>query len=92
MVRSQTKRHDPPEDAGRNEATEAPPVLSSREREALHHFSNGLTYLQTAHRMGITTRTVDTYLRRVRAKSGAVSTAELTRLAVALERRESTPQ
>ena len=47
--------------------------------------SNGLTYLQTARRMGITARTVDTYLRRIRAKAGVVSGAELTRLAVALE-------
>lgn len=66
-----------------------PPTFSCREREVLHHFSNGLTYLQTARRMGIAARTVDTYLRRIRAKAGVVSAAELTRLAVALERRES---
>jgi DNA-binding CsgD family transcriptional regulator len=60
-------------------------ALSMREREVLHHVSNGLTYLQTAHRMGIAASTVDTYLRRIRAKAGVLSGAELTRLAVSLE-------
>jgi DNA-binding CsgD family transcriptional regulator len=60
-------------------------ALSAREREVLSHIANGHTYVQTAHRMGIRACTVDTYLRRIRAKSGAVTGAELTRLAVALE-------
>jgi DNA-binding CsgD family transcriptional regulator len=60
-------------------------ALSAREREVLDHIANGCTYVQTAHRMGIRACTVDTYLRRIRAKSGAVTGAELTRLAVALE-------
>ncbi|HET6500083.1 MAG TPA: helix-turn-helix transcriptional regulator [Amycolatopsis sp.] len=62
-----------------------PPNLSSREREVLRHFGRGLTYLQIARRMGIACSTVDTYLRRVRVKSGAASGAELVRLAVILE-------
>ena len=72
-------------------ATDVPSCapLSYRERQVLHHFSNGFTYAQTAHRMGITRSTVDTYLRRIRAKAGVVSSAELTRLAVALEVGES---
>jgi DNA-binding NarL/FixJ family response regulator len=59
--------------------------LSSREREVLTHFGQGLTYSQIAHRMGIAFSTVDTYLRRVRVKSGAASSAELVRLAMSLE-------
>jgi DNA-binding CsgD family transcriptional regulator len=51
----------------------------------LRHFGRGLTYLQIARRMGIACSTVDTYLRRVRVKSGAASSAELVRLAVILE-------
>jgi DNA-binding CsgD family transcriptional regulator len=61
------------------------PNLSEREREVLTHFAHGLTYRQIARRMGITASTVDTYLRRVRVKSGATSSAELVRLAVTLE-------
>jgi DNA-binding CsgD family transcriptional regulator len=59
--------------------------LSPREREVLIHFADGLTYRQIARRMGIATNTVDTYLRRIRDKSGAVNGAELVRLAISLE-------
>jgi DNA-binding CsgD family transcriptional regulator len=59
--------------------------LSTREREVLLHFARGLTYRQIARRMGIATNTVDTYLRRIRLKSGAASAAELVRLGMALE-------
>ncbi|MDQ1711906.1 MAG: hypothetical protein QOE45_1356 [Frankiaceae bacterium] len=60
-------------------------ALSPREVEVLRHFAAGLTYDQAARRMGVTRHTVDTYLRRVRGKTGAGSGAHLTRLAVALE-------
>jgi DNA-binding CsgD family transcriptional regulator len=63
-------------------------TLSTRERQVLHHFAQGCTYLQIAHRLGITAYTVDTYLRRIRAKTGAINAAELTRLAVTLEHLE----
>jgi DNA-binding CsgD family transcriptional regulator len=59
--------------------------LSPREREVLIHFAHGLTYRQIARRMGIATNTVDTYLRRIRVKSGAGNSAELVRLAISLE-------
>lgn len=65
------------------------PKLSPREGEVLRHFSTGFTYAQTANRMGISSHTVDTYLRRIREKTGAGSGAELTRLAVVLEMRDS---
>ncbi|MET9452469.1 response regulator transcription factor [Streptomyces cinerochromogenes] len=66
-------------------ATEAPaPALAPRERETLRHISAGRTYLQTARHMGLSTHTVDAYLRRIRAKFNISNTAELTRMAIAL--------
>jgi DNA-binding CsgD family transcriptional regulator len=62
--------------------------LSPREREVLFHFAHGLTYRQIARQMGIAINTVDTYLRRIRDKSGAANSAELVRLAISLERRD----
>ncbi|MGW2563010.1 response regulator transcription factor [Streptomyces sp. NPDC001514] len=59
-------------------------VLAPRERETLRHIAQGCTYLQTARHMGVSRHTVDAYLRRIRAKLGISSTAELTRLAVSL--------
>ncbi|MBX9398224.1 helix-turn-helix transcriptional regulator [Streptomyces sp. TRM72054] len=64
---------------------EAPaPVLAPREQETLRHIAAGRTYLQTARHMGLSKHTVDAYLRRIRAKLGINSTAELTRLAISL--------
>ncbi|OAH12922.1 response regulator transcription factor [Streptomyces jeddahensis] len=59
-------------------------VLAPRERETLRHIAAGRTYLQTARHMGLSKHTVDAYLRRIRAKLGICSTAELTRLAISL--------
>lgn len=65
--------------------TEAPaPVLAPREQEALRYISAGCTYLQTARLMGLSKHTVDAYLRRIRAKLGINTTAEMTRLAISL--------
>ncbi len=61
--------------------------LSDREEEVLIHLSQGLTYLQIGRRMGIAHSTVDTYLRRIRAKTGIRNSAELVRLGVQLETR-----
>ncbi|CCH32707.1 helix-turn-helix transcriptional regulator [Actinosynnema sp. NPDC047251] len=63
--------------------------LSSREREVLDLYATGLTYLQIARRLGITASTVDTYLRRIREKSGMITGADLVRLALSLRSRES---
>ncbi|WP_405770726.1 helix-turn-helix transcriptional regulator [Actinacidiphila glaucinigra] len=60
------------------------PELAPRERETLRHIAAGRTYLQTARHMGLSKHTVDAYLRRIRAKLGIHSTAELTRTAIAL--------
>ncbi|MCX4631212.1 MULTISPECIES: helix-turn-helix transcriptional regulator [unclassified Streptomyces] len=59
-------------------------ALAPREQEALGHIAAGRTYLQTARHMGLSKHTVDAYLRRIRAKLGINSTAELTRLAISL--------
>ncbi|MFJ6718549.1 MULTISPECIES: response regulator transcription factor [unclassified Streptomyces] len=62
----------------------AAPTLAPREQEALRHIAAGRTYLQTARHMGLSKHTVDAYLRRIRAKLGINSTAEMTRLAISL--------
>jgi DNA-binding CsgD family transcriptional regulator len=68
--------------------TEAPAparvLLAPREHEVLQHIAAGRTYAQTARRMGLSPHTVDAYLRRIRAKSGISSSAELMRLAITL--------
>ncbi|MGI5144508.1 response regulator transcription factor [Streptomyces sp. CA-106110] len=61
-----------------------PAELAPRERETLQHIAAGRTYVQTARHMGLSKHTVDAYLRRIRAKLGITSTAELTRLAISL--------
>jgi len=68
-----------------------PVHFSVREREVMRHFAKGLTYLQIARRMGIKVSTVDTYLRRVRLKSGVASGAGLIRLAISLEEPDGKP-
>jgi DNA-binding CsgD family transcriptional regulator len=57
--------------------------LSARERETLLYIADGCTYRQAARRMGISVHTVDTYIQRVRAKSGASTIADLVWLALA---------
>ncbi|WP_239334920.1 response regulator transcription factor [Frankia sp. CiP3] len=59
--------------------------LSSREKDVLAHFARGLTYSQIGRKLGIAVSTVDTYMRRVRAKTGAVNTAELVRLGLQID-------
>jgi DNA-binding NarL/FixJ family response regulator len=58
------------------------PNLSEREEQVLHHISHGLTHGQIATRLGISPHTVDTYVKRIRAKLGAGNKAELTRAAL----------
>jgi DNA-binding CsgD family transcriptional regulator len=60
------------------------PALTPREKETLRYIAQGCTYLQAARHMGLSRHTVDAYLRRIRAKLDINSTAELTRLAIAL--------
>ncbi|MGW6705918.1 response regulator transcription factor [Streptomyces sp. NPDC054956] len=60
------------------------PTLAPREQEALRYIAAGCTYVQTARSMGLSKHTVDAYLRRIRAKLGINTSAELVRLAVSL--------
>lgn len=63
-------------------AEDPPPLLSEREEEVLREISQGLTHGQIATRLGISRHTVDTYVKRIRAKLGAGNKANLTRAAL----------
>ena len=56
--------------------------LSKREEQVLRQISRGLTHGQIATRLGISPHTVDTYVKRIRAKLGGGNKAELTRAAL----------
>ncbi|MEU3627972.1 hypothetical protein BS329_36095 [Amycolatopsis coloradensis] len=56
--------------------------LSEREQQVLFQISRGLTHGQIATRLGISPHTVDTYVKRIRAKLGVGNKAELTRAAL----------
>ncbi|GAA1369505.1 helix-turn-helix transcriptional regulator [Catellatospora chokoriensis] len=56
--------------------------LSEREMQVLSQISRGLTHGQVATRLHISPHTVDTYVKRIRAKLGAGNKAELTRAAL----------
>ncbi len=56
--------------------------LSNREEQVLQQIAHGLTHGQIALRLGISRYTVDTYIKRIRAKLGAGNKAELTRAAM----------
>ena len=58
--------------------------LSDRERQVLGLLAEGHTYQSIAQRMQISPHTVDTYLRRIRAKTGVRNRAHLLHLAIAL--------
>jgi DNA-binding CsgD family transcriptional regulator len=60
--------------------------FTAREREVLAHIAAGRTYVATARRLGLSPHTVDTYVRRIRAKSGIANRAELILLAVRVGR------
>lgn len=56
--------------------------LSEREVQVLRQIARGLTHGQIANRLGISPHTVDTYVKRIRAKLGVGNKAELTRAAL----------
>ncbi|MFH9354578.1 LuxR C-terminal-related transcriptional regulator [Kitasatospora sp. NPDC017646] len=56
--------------------------LSEREQQVLSQIALGLTHGQIATRLGISSHTVDTYVKRVRTKLGVGNKAELTRAAL----------
>lgn len=57
-------------------------LLSPREEQVLQQIAHGLTHSQIARRLSISRYTVDTYIKRIRAKLGAGNKAELTRAAM----------
>lgn len=57
-------------------------VLSMREYQVLRQIAEGRTQGQIARALGISHHTVDSYLRRIRAKLGLGNKAELTRAAM----------
>jgi DNA-binding NarL/FixJ family response regulator len=61
-----------------------PGVLSRREIETLRLIADGCTHRQVARRLGLTEMTVNTYVKRIRAKLHAGNKAELTRKAIDL--------
>lgn len=68
--------------------TEVPAVglasLTEREIATLRLVAQGLTHRQVARQLSLTYATVDTYVKRIRAKLGVGNKADLTRRAVAL--------
>ncbi|MBC6446018.1 helix-turn-helix transcriptional regulator [Actinokineospora xionganensis] len=64
------------DDAGSN--------LSSREIDVLKLVARGLTHGQIGRNIGISRHTVDTYIKRIRAKLSVGNKAELTRAALAM--------
>ncbi|MGW4382893.1 response regulator transcription factor [Kitasatospora sp. NPDC004531] len=55
--------------------------FSRRELQVLHLVGEGASYAAIARRLGLSPHTVDTYLRRIRAKSGVSSQVQLALLA-----------
>lgn len=68
-----------PEDRGSLRA-----VLSPREQQVIHHLARGCTDREIGDELGISMRTVQSHLDRIREKTGRRRRAELTRLALEL--------
>ncbi|MFF8035278.1 MULTISPECIES: response regulator transcription factor [unclassified Streptomyces] len=68
-------------------AVEAVDTLSDRERQVLTYLAEGYTYLSIARRLSLSPHTVDTYLRRIRGKTGVSNRAHLMILALEVSRR-----
>jgi DNA-binding NarL/FixJ family response regulator len=63
--------------AARGAQSREGPLLTAREEEALGWIAKGMTHGQTARRMGVATSTVDTYIKRIRARLSLGNKAEL---------------
>jgi DNA-binding CsgD family transcriptional regulator len=63
-------------------------LISPRERQVLVHLAKGHTYWKTAHHMRLSPHTVDTYIRRIRAKTGVTNRAQLMALAMSTAGRD----
>jgi two-component system, NarL family, nitrate/nitrite response regulator NarL len=69
-------------EAGDDDAREV--RLAPRERQVLSLIAQGFTQAQAATRLGVSQGTVDTYIKRIRAKLGPGNKADLTRRAIEL--------
>ncbi|MFE8944811.1 response regulator transcription factor [Streptomyces sp. NPDC007856] len=69
-------------------ANERAPI-SPRERQVLLYISRGLTHSQIARELGISSHTVDTYVKRIRQKLDLGNKAELTRAALSISHQAS---
>ncbi|MET3986473.1 helix-turn-helix transcriptional regulator [Streptomyces sp. PvR034] len=58
-------------------AAQPPPTFTARERELLTHLTQGATDRAIAHRMALSPHTVDTYVRRLRHKTGTSNRIQL---------------
>ncbi|MER6214400.1 MULTISPECIES: response regulator transcription factor [unclassified Streptomyces] len=58
--------------------------FTPREREILSQLPNGDTYQAIARRLGLSPHTVDTYVRRLRGKTGTTNRTQLAVLATRL--------
>ncbi|MFE2551954.1 response regulator transcription factor [Streptomyces sp. NPDC059355] len=58
--------------------------FTPREREILAHLPDGATYQAIARRLGLSPHTVDTYIRRLRGKTGTTNRTQLAVLATRL--------
>ena len=58
-------------------------VLTSRETRVLRHLAEGLSARESADRLALKSRTIDSHRRRISRKLGLASAAQLTRFAIA---------
>lgn len=58
--------------------------LTQREREVLDLVAQGETYAVIARRLNLSLHTVDTYMRRLRQKTGAANRTQLTVFALGM--------
>ncbi|MBX7549136.1 helix-turn-helix transcriptional regulator [Streptomyces sp. NPDC004232] len=63
------------------DATAEPFSLTPRERQVLSLLAAGGTYREIARNLGVSRHTVDTYLRRLRTKTGSANRTQLIMLA-----------
>ncbi|WP_370466756.1 response regulator transcription factor [Streptacidiphilus sp. PB12-B1b] len=68
-------------------STASADTLTPREHEILSELPGGATYNAIARRLGLSKHTVDTYIRRIRLKTGAMNRTEM--VVLALELRDS---
>jgi DNA-binding CsgD family transcriptional regulator len=72
-------------DEGKDTADSVAAILSKREKEVLYGLVKGKTNSSIAREMNLSPHTVDTYLRRIREKTGISNRAKLILLGAFFE-------